>query len=117
MRTALQANSINPQTWYRALDADAELCKRYARAKEVQCTAMEDEIIDIADAREGDVMVDEDGRRIVDNEAVQRARLRVDARKWVLSKRIPKKYGEKLELGGNPEAPIKIDVTATDDRL
>lgn len=59
---------------------------------------MADEIIDIADASEGDVIVDEDGRRLIDNEAVQRARLRVDSRKWLLSKLVPKKYGDKIDL-------------------
>ena len=34
---------------------------------------------------------------------MQDKRLRVDARKWLLSKLAPKKYGDKLGIGGAPE--------------
>ena len=116
-RNALATAGVNPRKFYAELDADEDKAKRYARAKDAQCTAMEEELIDIADAREGDVMVDDNGRRIIDNEAVQRARLRVDTRKWVLSKRIPRKYGEKLELAGDAAAPLVINITGTDSKL
>ena len=36
---------------------------------------------------------------------IARARLRVDARKWLLSKLLPKVYGDKLALGGDADAP------------
>jgi hypothetical protein len=39
---------------------------------------------------------------------VQRARLQVDTRKWLLSKLAPKKYGERLELTGDPDRPLAI---------
>lgn len=110
LRTALVTQAINPNTFYSALVRDEDLAKRYARAKELQCQAMENEILDIADAREGDVMFDDKGNRIIDNEAVQRARLRVDARKWILAKRLPKKYGERIEHAGDPENPIQTAV-------
>jgi hypothetical protein len=32
-----------------------------------------------------------------DNAAVQRARLRVDTRKWLMSKLAPRKYGDRVE--------------------
>jgi hypothetical protein len=44
----------------------------------------------------------------VNNEAVQRSRLRVDARKWLMSKLMPKKYGEKLELGGDLKVTLGL---------
>jgi hypothetical protein len=44
---------------------------------------MADELVDIAD----------DGG----DEGVQRSRLRIDTRKWVLSKMKPKRYGDKVE--------------------
>jgi hypothetical protein len=40
---------------------------------------------------------------VLNGEHVQRSRLRLDARKWALSKMAPKKYGDKLELGGTGE--------------
>lgn len=42
----------------------------------------------------------------LDSAAVQKQRLQVDTRKWLLSKLAPKKYGEKLELSGDPAAPL-----------
>ena len=42
-------------------------------------------------------------------------RLKADNRKWLLSKLAPKKYGDRLELAGDPDAPMvtksTIDVT------
>jgi hypothetical protein len=70
---------------------------QYARAREVQADVLAEEIIDIADDRAADAIVmGEGGRVVVDHENVQRARLRVDARKWFCSKVAPKKYGDRL---------------------
>ena len=66
----------------------------YTRAREVQAEIMAEEIIAIADDSAGDITIDEDGREIVNHEAIQRSRLRVDARKWVAAKLLPRKYGD-----------------------
>lgn len=43
------------------------------------------------------------------SEDVQRDRLRVDTRKWALSRMSPRKYGDKLALGGDEDgAPILV---------
>src|SRR5262245_21152303 len=56
------------------------------------------QILEIADDSDGDVRVvkrpDGSTATKVDHENVHRARLRVDARKWVASKVAPKKYGD-----------------------
>jgi hypothetical protein len=41
-----------------------------------------------------------------DSGAVQKQRLQVDTRKWLLSKLAPKKWGDKLELSSDPENPL-----------
>lgn len=64
---------------------------------------MAEEILDIADDGTNDWMEKKDDE---DNcigwrengEAVQRSKLRVDTRKWLMSKLAPKKYGEKQEI-------------------
>jgi hypothetical protein len=45
----------------------------------------------------------EDGREVVDHDHIQRAKLRVETRKWMLGKMAPKKYGDKqqIEHSGN----------------
>ncbi len=45
-------------------------------------------------------MEDKDGKKALDHEHVQRSRLRVDTRKWAAGKLAPKRYGDKLNLGG-----------------
>jgi hypothetical protein len=116
-RAACVAAGVTNGTLYRALDADPELAERYAQARTRGHDRMADEMLDIADAREGDVIVDEDGRRIIDNEAVQRAKLRVDTRKWLLSKMAPKKYGERTTLAGDPDAPFMFQISEAEAKL
>jgi len=72
--------SVTHDTWYRWLYKYPELSDRYARAKSIQSEYEADNILDIADN--------------ATKEDFQVARLRVDARKWVASKLVPKKYGE-----------------------
>jgi hypothetical protein len=72
---------------------------QYAHATVVRAYRWADEITDIADTgNEGDT---------------QRAKLRVDTRKWHLSKVLPKVYGEKMTLAGDSEAPLHVSVTRT----
>ncbi len=83
--------------------------EQYARAKEEQAELLADEIIQIADDGKNDTYLDEEGRKKVDHDVVARSRLRVDARKWVASKLKPKKFGDKLQVGGDESgAPVKL---------
>ena len=86
-------------------DKKSDFRDQYARARELQAQAWEDEIIEIADDGRNDWMevMSKDGDSVgwrVNGEAIQRSRLRVDARKWIMSKRMPKKYGESKDDGG-----------------
>ena len=80
--------------------------EQYARAVEARAEYHADEILDIADDGTNDWMerFGKDGESLgwsVNGEAVQRSKLRIDSRKWLLSKLMPKKYGDKLDLGGS----------------
>jgi hypothetical protein len=81
---------------------------QYARAKEIQMEHKLEEIFEIADNSAGDITVT-DGKAIVNHENIQRARLRVDTRKWAMSKLAPKKYGDRVvaEHSGPAGAPIQ----------
>ncbi len=79
-----------------ALDAEHPFSANYARGKEIGFHKLADETLDIADAE-----ATEPGQ-------VARDRLRVDTRKWLLSKVLPKIYGDRLAIGGDPETgPVK----------
>jgi hypothetical protein len=85
-----------------------EYAQHYARAMEKRADAIFDQITDIADNPDPDA-------------DVQRDRLRVDARKWVVSKMLPKKYGDKItqELTGADGAklmPEKIIIEIVDPK-
>ncbi len=54
---------------------------------------------------------------IMTGDMVDRARLQVDARKWLLSKMAPKKYGDRLELAGDKENPLELNVTGATELL
>ena len=78
-----------------------EFQDQYAKAKRAGVESLAEELIDIADDGTNDYMeyTDKEGQTAykVNGEAVARSRLRIDTRKWVLSKLIPKKYGEDKE--------------------
>lgn len=75
-----------------------EFSEQYAKAKSQAAEALAEEIFDIADDNAFDYIEGKDGELRVNNDAIQRARLRVDVRKWYLSKIVPKKYGERQQI-------------------
>jgi hypothetical protein len=80
------------------VNADVDgFAAKYARAREHGYQRMADEIIEISDDGSNDWMLrnDPDNRGYrVNGEATSRSRLRVDTRKWLLGKVLPKIYGE-----------------------
>ena len=96
--------------------ADKEgFASQYARARECQMDALAEDILDIADDAKNDVIVDEDGVEKVNHEVVARARLRVDTRKWLMSKIAPKRYGDKITHASDPDSPLKIELVRFSD--
>ena len=77
-------------------DANPAFAEQYARARARGYQLLADEIIEISDDSSGDIIATEHGEK-VDSEFVARSRLRVDSRKWMLAKMLPKVYGEKIE--------------------
>ena len=81
---------------------------------------MADEMLEIADDGSNDWMLRKDGDKefyVLNGEHVQRSRLRLDTRKWLLSKALPKVYGDKLAVHSNAERPVVLRVMniPTDD--
>jgi hypothetical protein len=81
---------------------------RYARAKSIGYERLAEDVLTISDSP----CAGPNG--YVDNAAVQRARLMVESRKWLLSKMLPKIYGDKIELSGDASAPLiqRIELVA-----
>lgn len=90
-----------------------EKIDHYTRAREQRAENIFEEILDIVDCEDHDMGYDEDGNPRVNHDVIQRDRLRVDARKWMLGKMQPKKYGDKLDVtsdGEKMEAPVIISL-------
>jgi hypothetical protein len=84
-------------TVFRWLAAHETFRDQYARAREAQADAMLEEIIEISDDGSNDTYTDEQGQKRTEQDVIARSRLRVEARKWAMSKMAPKKYGDKIE--------------------
>lgn len=85
----------------RWLGANAEFREQYARARELQAEFIFDQMADIADDGTNDWMAsnapDCEGYKF-NSEHVSRSKLRIDARKWMLAKMSPRKYGDKQQI-------------------
>jgi hypothetical protein len=83
-----------------SMTAEHPINPHFAHARELGYLKMADELVEISDDSRNDYMdrISADGEvtRVIDQEAMARSRLRLDTRKWVLSKMLPKVYGDKV---------------------
>jgi len=119
--SALNTNGMpSTSTFYIWLEEDIEKSKRYACACEVRELLILDEIITIADSQENDVIITDNGE-ITNHNAINRNRLQIDSRKWMLGKLNPKKYSDKIDLtsGGEkiqtPPSSISVRIIENND--
>lgn len=109
-------------TVFKWLGQQEAFADQYARAREAQADALFDEVLDIADEDCLIVLRDDGGEPVkaeFDSTAVQRNKLRVDARKWMAGKLRPKVYGDKItqEHTGPGGGAVQIMATAHDENL
>ena len=102
-RKAAMSVGLTINGFLHRVNADAHLAVQYAKARDAMLEKMADDTLDIADQ---DPAMTAEGK--LDGVSVAHARLRVDTRKWLLSKLAPKKYGDKLELSGDAANPIAV---------
>jgi hypothetical protein len=101
-------------------DYSAEFATRFACAREKGEDAIAQECLEIADNATNDWMElhSEESANAgykLNGEHVQRSKLRIDTRLKLLAKWNPKKWGEKLALGGDPENPLTVTVQRLTD--
>ncbi len=100
---------------YQWLRKNAAFADLYTQARELLVEHWADEILTIADDGTTDFVVKK-GRNgaeyeAVDQEHIQRSRLRVDTRKWLMSKLQPRKYGDRLEHQYSGEVTIQHELS------
>lgn len=103
------------------LSQKPDFSEQYTRAREEQADVHADAIVAIADETpDVEEVRDRDGN-IVDlklhSAYVQWQKNRIDARKWVASKLKPKKYGDRVQVAGEAESPIKVEAEVKADKL
>lgn len=97
-------------TVMRWLAAHAEFRDQYASAREAQADYYAEEIIEISDDSSRDTYMDDNGNTRTDQEVIGRSRLRVDTRKWLMARMVPKKYGDRVvqEHTGPGGGPVQV---------
>ena len=94
------------RTVYRWLAVEPTFWQLYARAREAQMEKWADDILEIIDDSRNDYIArlnkSGESASVLNTENVQRSRLRSDNRKWILSKLLPKTFGDRIatELTG-----------------
>jgi len=98
IRTICKANPDfpNPDTIYAWLRKYKEFSELYARAKKEQVHALVEDILEISDDSSNDICEDENGNMRFNSEFTARSRLRVDTRKWIAAKLVPRLYGDNI---------------------
>ena len=95
-------------------EGSGDLAAQYARAREHQAEGYADEIVSLADSADESTPA-----------GVNKARLQVDARKWISSKFYPRVFGDRIDVTGKLDvnvltafadlAPLVVDAELVDD--
>ena len=106
-------------TVMRWLAKHPEFREQYRAAREAQSEVHQEELLEISDNCTDDVQLllgndeqTEIGR--IDHSAIARAKLRIDTRKWIMSKMAPKKYGDKIQTEHSGQIAISDE---TDEEI
>ncbi len=117
IRYACEEVNISITTWLDWIATDEGFAKQYASAKQQAIELMADDILSISDDDSEDAIYAEcddksgkSAKRLQNSEFINRSRLRVDTRKWLMSKLVPKKYGDKMGLEHSGESKMEIVV-------
>jgi hypothetical protein len=119
--------AVSPSLIYKWIQQNDAFRERYARAKAEQARVMADEITEIADSPEvgeivttkpvvfeGSMLKDSAGEVVLQTEVkrsdmLEHRKLRIESRKWLAAKLLPKVYGDKLaHTNPNGDGPMEL---------
>jgi hypothetical protein len=104
LRNSCEAHNVSSGAFMLWVSEDRNLAEQYKAAREAMIDKIADDTVALADA---DPERGPDGK--VDSGWVSNQRLKIDTRKWLLSKLAPKKYGDRIEVSGDADNPLKIE--------
>ena len=100
-------------TLMKILRTNPDRTSQYALATQMRADAMFEEVLNIADDGSNDYMLknaEDPTSFALNGEHVQRSRLRVDTRKWALSKKRPERYGDRIDHQHGTTEPLLIQI-------
>ena len=103
LRAACLMFDVPLTTMHGWLAETKELIEQYTCARDNRSDKIFEEVLTIADDSSHDTVTSDDGRASFNNEFAARSKIRIDARKWMLGKMQPKKYGDKLDVTSDGE--------------
>lgn len=118
MRKACEANGLRDSAFLNRCADDSKLSEQYARAKSTGLELLAEQLLEISDTPlEGtETTIKADGGvEVKTGDMLGHRKLQIDTRKWLLSKLLPKKYGDKVDLnhagkdGGPLEFLVKVE--------
>lgn len=101
LKRILEDRGLKTDSFYYLMTRDPTVKQMYEEARQVQAEHMADELQYIADYGLNDTYTDDKGRTRVDQDVVQRSRLRVDTMKWRMSKLHWKRFGDRVQQDQN----------------
>lgn len=107
LRTALSKVKLSSQTFFVWIREDEIMSKQYAQATVERAELMFEDMLDIAD--KAPKLTNTKFGTTVDTGDIQHKRVKIDTRKWALSKMNPKKYGNIPD--GSDESDNEITIT------
>lgn len=124
LRVICEEDGMPPEATVRAwaLDDIEGFAAQYARARELGYDMLAEDILRIADTPVIGIKTvsKATGLETTEGDMIEHRRLQVDTRKWMLSKMLPKRYGDKVEQtvqgpnGGPIETKSTVTLTAED---
>lgn len=108
LRTALSKVKLSSQTFFVWIREDEILAKQYAQATVERAELMFEDMLDIAD--KAPKLTNTKFGTTVDTGDIQHKRVKIDTRKWALSKMNPKKYGNITDESDELDNEITITI-------
>jgi len=102
---------LDKKSFMLMIEKDTSLLHQYTRATEARADLIAERMVRNSHNRANDFYTDSEGNLKPNPVAVQRDRLILDTDKWLLSKLMPKKYGDRLTLDGEVKTgqPLTIE--------
>jgi hypothetical protein len=103
-------------TLFRWLRDHPDFAPLYNQAKQMQAELLIDQALDIVDDSSNDLLILADGRTVPNTAALARCRQRVEFRKWIAAKLLPRKYGNHSRLSVSADSDFGPSSSASSSK-